>query len=93
MALPQLAWPMGVQGDVLAVETDSDPLLRRSFHRGRPTAAFLVRGSVCSSLGYRLMSVVSASFWHAVGMSSLEGFECGDADQHERRSDDVSIFP
>ena len=26
-------------------------------------------------------------------MTSLEGFECGDADQHERRSDDVSTFP
>jgi hypothetical protein len=26
-------------------------------------------------------------------ITSLEGFECGSTDQHERKSDDVSVCP
>jgi hypothetical protein len=44
-----------------------------------------------------LVSVAVGGDRYSVGYSpripSLEGFDCGDADQHERRSDDVSTFP
>jgi hypothetical protein len=39
------------------------------------------------------MSLVSASFWHSDGTTSLEGFECGGAEQHVRRSDHVTTCP
>jgi hypothetical protein len=48
---------------------------------------------VCSSSDYRSVSVVSGPFWHAAGMTSLEGFECGGADQHVCRSDRVAVCP
>ena len=35
--------------------------------------------------------VVSARFWHAAGMTSLEGFECGGADQHVRSRQHVHL--
>ena len=49
----------------------ADCLLRRSFHAGGQLL-LSCWGPVSSSSGYRPMSVVSAPFWHAAGMTSLE---------------------
>ena len=64
-------------------------LLRRPF-QGRFQLRLSWSAWVCSSSSYRSMPVSSALFWHAAGMTNLEGFECGSGDQYESRSDGVS---